>query len=348
MPLVRRPALLAGCLILSLPLLSCSGSGPSDTVAGSCPGGVGLPSGSIVAYELVTVGDPGNQSDANGFGSVPQAYRIGRYAVTIGQYASFLNAVARTDPHGLYDERMASDLNVAGIARSGAAGSYAYTPMDNGGDSARRPIAYVSWFDAARFVNWMANGQPTGPQSPATTEDGTYPLRGAVDGDAVARNPCHPVAGTTLTYWIPTENEWYKAAYYSPTHGGADAPGYFLYATRSSSAPGNTAGDAPNQMNVIVGVDFAVTKSPELVATQNYLTDVGAYTGSASHYGTFDQNGSLYQWNDLDGRPFPYRGVRGSFWFAGAQAAQSINYAGLTPGHAGNDVGFRLAAPSSR
>ena len=348
MPLVRQRGLRPVCLLLSLALLSCSDDGPSDAGAGGCPGGIGTASGSLVRYDLASVGDPGNPEDANGFGSVPDEFRIGRYHVTIGQYAAFLNAVARADAHGLYDERMETDLNVAGIARSGSPGSYAYAPIDNGGDSANRPIAYVSWFDAARFANWMANGQPSGPQTAATTEDGAYPLRGAVSGDAVARNACNPVTGKTVTYWIPTENEWYKAAYFRPAQGSADAPGYDLYATRSSSAPGNTAGDAPNQMNVIVGVDFAVTKSPELIATQNYLTDVGAYTGSASHYGTFDQSGLLYQWNDLDGRPFPYRGVRGSFWFAGAQAAQSINYAGLTPSHAGNDVGFRLAAAPAR
>jgi len=333
-------------LVAALLVLSCSSSDPSDPVAGACP--VGTPTGTLVQYELATVGDPGNAADANGFGAVPHEYRIGRYHVTIGQYAAFLNAVARTDPHGLYDERMATDLNVAGIVRSGTPGAYAYAAMDNGGSSAARPIAYVSWFDAARFANWMSNGQPAGPQAAATTEDGAYTLRGAVDGAAVARNACNPVTGRTVTFWIPTENEWYKAAYYSPTRGGDGVPGYYLYATRSDSAPGNTAGDAPNQMNVIVGVNFAVTQKPELLPTQNYLTDVGAYTGSASPYGTFDQNGLLYQWNDLDGRPFPYRGVRGSFWFAGAQAAQSINYAGLTPAHAGNDVGVRLAAVSGR
>ena len=65
-------------------------------------------------------------------------------------------------------------------------------------------------------------------------------------------------------------------------------------------------GGAPNQMNVIVGIDFSITHDPTLYITQRYLADVGAYLGSPSYYGTFDQNGSLYQWNDLDGKPFPF------------------------------------------
>ena len=62
------------------------------------------------------------------------------------------------------------------------------------------------------------------------------------------------------------------------------------------------------------------------------------------YYGTFDQNGALYQWNDLDGTQGAYRGIRGSFWFAGPQAAQSITYAATVPTFSGNDIGFRLAA----
>jgi formylglycine-generating enzyme len=300
-----------------------------------------------IEYSLVTVGDPGNAADSTGFGAVGYTYRIGKYPVTVGEYTSFLNAVARADPNGLYEPNMGSDLNIAGISRSGEPGSYSYSVVNNNGDTSKRPIAYVSWFNAARFANWMDNGQPSGAQSPATTEDGAYPLRGATSGNAVARRTVNPVTGRAVGYWIPTEDEWYKAAYFSPNVDGSGRPGYYLYATQSNTAPGQTAGSTPNQANVMVGPNFSVTGSPTLVSTQNYLTDVGSFSASPSYYGTFDQNGNLYQWNDLDGNPFPYRGVRGSFWFATATAAQSIIYAGLTPSHTGNDIGFRLAASAS-
>ena len=105
-----------------------------------------------IVYDLVTVGNPGNSNDpATGYGGVPNAYQIGTYHVTIGQYTAFLNAVAQTDTHGLYNSAMDTDLNVAGIARSGASGGYTYAVKNNGGDSGNRPISYVDWFSAARF-----------------------------------------------------------------------------------------------------------------------------------------------------------------------------------------------------
>jgi len=333
--------------IFVLFLIGCSNSGSSN-VSSSCSNGSSQPAAPLVQYGLVTVGNPGNSPDTTGFGAVSYTYQIGKYDVTIAQYAAFLNAVAKADPNGLYNNNMAIDLNIAGISRSGVSGSYVYSVMNNGGDSSNKPIAYVSWFNAARFANWMANGQPVGLQSVGTTEDGVYNLINAANGMAVPKNTCNPNTGGAVAYWIPTENEWYKAAHYSPTINNTGSPGYYLYATQSNSAPGNTIGNAANQMNVILGVNFSVTQIATLSATQNYLTNVGAFTGSASYYGTYDQNGNLYQWNDLDGTASAYRGVRGSMWFAGTQAAQSILYAAYTPTHSGLDVGFRLASLSNQ
>jgi len=190
----------------------------------------------------------------------------------------------------------------------------------------------------------MSNGQPSGSQSSSTTENGAYDLSTAANGMAVPKNTCNPNTGAAVAYWIPTENEWYKAAHYSPAINNTGSPGYYLYATQSSASPGNTIGNAANQINTILGINLSVTQVATVSATQNYLTNVGAFTGSASYYGTYDQNGNLYQWNDLDGTASAYRGVRGSMWFAGTQAAQSILYAGYTPSHSGLDVGFRLAS----
>lgn len=333
-------SLIAACTFY---LAGCSNSDSSST-SSNCSSGYTQPAAPSVQYSLVTVGNPGNSADTTGFGAVNYAYQIGKYDVTIAQYTAFLNTVAKTDTNSLYNTNMTTDLNIAGIARSGTSGSYVYSVMNNGGDSSNKPIAYVSWFNAARFANWMSNGQPSGSQSSSTTENGAYDLSTAANGMAVPKNTCNPNTGAAVAYWLPTENEWYKAAYYSPTINNTGSPGYYLYATQSSASPGNTIGNAANQMNVILGINFSVTQVATLSATQNYLTNVGAFTGSASYYGTYDQNGNLYQWNDLNGAASAYRGVRGSMWFAGSQAAQSILYAGYTPSHAGLDVGFRLAS----
>src|SRR5689334_16456529 len=100
---------------------------------------------------------------------------------------------------------MQSDLTVAGISRSGSPGSYTYAVIG----SANHPAAYVDFGKAARFVNWLHNGQPTGAEGPGTTETGPYFLNGQIDNayyTGVTRNP-------GATWAIPSDNEWYKAAY---------------------------------------------------------------------------------------------------------------------------------------
>lgn len=293
-----------------------------------------------VVIDMVVVGDPGNTADTNGYGTVVASYQIAKHDVTIGQYTEFLNAVAKTDPHGLYDARMASDKNVAGISQSGTSGSFTYavtgpfgTNPAGASSSVNRPITYVSWYDAARFANWMTNGQGEG-----STETGAYDLAGAMPGHAPAKT-------LGAAFSIPTENEWYKAAYYSPTLNSG-AGGYYAYATQSNSAPGNTIGNGANQANYYYASTYAVTQSSTLDENQNYITDVGAFTGSSSFYGTFDQSGNVYQWNDLDGMPGMERGLRGGFWGEGqAGAISSSDSLTTVPSHASHTIGFRLVSP---
>ncbi len=294
-----------------------------------------------ITYQRVTVGDAGNANDAGGFGAVAHDYQIGRYDVTIGQYAAFLNAVAATDTTSLYHSSMATDLNIAGISRSGSSGSYSYSVIG----SADRPITYVSWFDAARFANWMANGQPTGAQNATTTENGAYDLIGAAAGTAPAKNATNPNTSAAPTFYLPTENEWYKAAYYSPTLNGG-AGGYYAYATQSNTAPGNVVGTAANQANYRNGV-FTVTQSSTYSSTQNYLTDVGAFSGSGSYYGTFDQSGNVYQWTDRAGYADSFRGLRGGDWYnPGPVSVSSLQAYSFVPSFEGGFYGFRLASPA--
>ena len=302
-----------------------------------------------ITYDLVPVGNAGNANDpatGNAYGGVAYDYQIGKYDVTIGQYTAFLNAVAATDTYSLYNASMATDLSVAGIARTGVSGSYTYSVINNGGDSSNRPITYVSWWDAARFSNWMANGQPTGAQSSTTTENGGYNVNGATTGSAPGKNVTNPNTSAAPTFYIPTENEWYKAAYYSPNYSGIGVPGYYDFATQSNSAPGNTIGPGTNQANYYAG-DYAVTQSASYSASQNYLTDVGAFTNSASFYGTFDQSGNVYQWNDLDGLTSSgsSRGLRGGNWNFDAYISSSAYRFTFDPSYENNYIGFRLASP---
>ncbi len=144
-----------------------------------------MPTG-LTSLEFVTVGNPGNAGETSGVdwdiricGAVKYVYNIGKYEVTAGQYCEFLNAVAKTDAYGLYNPYMDYDADPSrrgcNIKRTGISGDYSYSVA---ADWANRPVNYVSWGDAARFVNWLTNGQPTGTENLSTTEAGSYSLGG--------------------------------------------------------------------------------------------------------------------------------------------------------------------------
>jgi formylglycine-generating enzyme required for sulfatase activity len=143
-------------------------------------------------------------------------------------------------------------------------------------------------------------------------------------------------------FYIPTENEWYKAAYYKS--GGTNA-GYWGYTTKSNTAPGNAIGSLTNQANYFAAFTYAVTQSSTTSSSQNYLTNVGAFTNSASAYGTFDQGGNVYEWNDLTGAAGSTRGIRGGYWYSLAIGLSSSSGGAGDPSLESYGSGFRLASP---
>jgi sulfatase modifying factor 1 len=262
-----------------------------------------------VVMETVPIGNPGNAGDTRypdggvaSFGAVSYAYNIGKYEVTAGQYTEFLNAVAGVDTFGLYNTYMWSQPSGCKIERfdgSGTAGDpFQYRVTS---DRADRPVNYVSWGDAARFSNWMHNGQPSGIQGLSTTEDGSYFLDGAVSDTellAITRKP-------QATWVIPSEDEWYKAAYHK---NNGVAGGYWDYPTSNNSEPGYVNNDG---VLIPVGGFFAEGgNDPGNYATYDgdggingigspyWLTEVGEWEHSASPYGTFDQGGNVFEWNE--------------------------------------------------
>ncbi len=278
-----------------------------------------------VAIEMVTVGDAGNIPNADGLGAVPYTYRIGTYEVSIGQYTEFLNAAAASDPYGLYNDMMARSAHVAGIEQLGASGSYTYRVLG----SALRPITYVSWWDAARFCNWLHNGQGSG-----STEEGAYRLKGAVEG-------IPPQASEAARFTIPTEHEWFKAAFYK---GGSTHAGYWTYATQSDEVPGNGNQGGKNRVNYRAKGRFCTTQKPTFSKEDAYLTDAGLFSESPSAYGTFDQQGNVQEWNDLNGLAIEARGIRGGSWYQGSFFLNLRN-AASSPNDENNITGFRVASP---
>ena len=294
--------------------------------------------------EVVKVGNVGNAPDQDfgqgALGRVNYEFQIGKTEVTLAQYTAFLNAVAATDTHALYSSALATNENIAGIAQNGTSGNFTYSVIGTG----TRPVTFVSWFDAARFCNWLHNGRPTGAQNAGTTEQGAYTLDGTTSGGLdIVRNP-------GARFWIPSENEWYKAAYHQPAAQGGDRDDYWLYPTRSNTPPGNQIGPLPlaNHANLRVGSIFSVTQAASLSPTQNYLTAPGSYSASASFYGTTDQGGNVGEWTEGVVISFSERVVRGGDWNSDeARVRSSVDRASdsRVPSTKRSPTGFRVAAP---
>ena len=376
--------------------------------------------------EFVSVGNSGNDPDGSGgYGSVSYNYDISKYETTYGQYVDFLNAVAKSDPNGLFHLGMEDDLLVNGITRTGNDGSYSYSVAPsttiNPEGSLYKPVNYVNYLDAIRFANWMHNGSSNDPKS---TESGAYlittaALVGAVrqnniitykaTGDlsisvgdqaqasgltgsgfdirstirsvtikdgftyfTVQNNQSNGIAtgsGTVTVipathdpgakYWIPTENEWYKAAYYNPTLN-SNTGGYYDWATQSDTAPGNAVGTGSNLANTRTDTGFTKSSGPLLLLQTpdplkgpNMLTPVGTFSGSASYYETFDQDGNVTEWNesiydptaafgDYNGSINGTRSKRGASFYNN-DPGSSHRDDGLMPNDGGYGAGFRLA-----
>jgi len=283
-----------------------------------------------VTIEWVPVGNPGNTADTTGqpnpAGAVATSFQIMKYEFTNQQYTDFLNSVAATDTYSLYNASMGSNAR-GGITQSGASGSYTYAAKPNMGD---KPVLFVSWFDAARVSNWLVNGGT----SSSSTETGAYTLNGGTSGNA-------PAVNVGADFFIPTENQWYKAAYYK---GGGTNAGYWDYATQSDTAPtavtsGSTgigsAGNAGNFANFNLAADWN--------GQNGNVTTVGT-NGGANAYNAFDMSGNVIEWNDLTGAAGSSRGARGGVWDNNALLLSSSSRNTYTASNENEYFGFRLAA----
>jgi formylglycine-generating enzyme required for sulfatase activity len=271
----------------------------------------------LVIPRMVPVGLPNNLGDqsSRNRGSVAYRFQMGTYEVSNTEYAAFLNAVAKNDSfYRLYSTFMGTDAN-GGIMRSGSNGSFVYSVKSGFGN---KPVNFVSVYSAMRFCNWLHNGaQPNGD-----TEEGAYRLLGNATANiaSVQRN-------TSARYFLPSVDEWHKAAFYDPSPAALPSASYWIYASKSrvpSSSQINYAG-----------------------ANYGSLTPV-VTPGVASYFGTFGQSGNAAEWTeDIYQDPVTrviYRVVAGGNWASPSNAVSSRGYVNTLPTGTVATGGFRVAS----
>ncbi len=275
--------------------------------------------------DFVIVGDPGNPADpVTGYGAVNEAFKIGEYPITVEQFVLFLNSVAsKNDPYGLYNQWMRDDPLNGSIICTSFAGRFYYSSKAG---RKKLPINYVSWFDAARFCNWVHNGCPEGNEDESTTEDGAYTLKGRCTG---ALSPLNKGARC----YLPTEDQWYKAAYYNGQGS------YNQYPTKSGMAPGNMIkgeGEQANYSQATLGTSYDASS----------LTPVNLFSETTkSHYGACDMGGNVWEWNNTT---MPFFGMtkvqaRGGSFKTDSSSLGNENFRFFFSGEDQN--GFRIVEP---
>lgn len=294
------------------------------------------PAFAVVNIDYVSVGHAGNTADpATGslYGAVAYAYNIGKYEVTNAQYAAFLNAVNPNGTgtngvgsNGIYNVNMGTSPRGGISFNASAASGEKYTIRTSMGD---KPVNFVSWYDAARFTNWLHNGQGSG-----STETGAYTLNG---------NTGFMTRNVGATVWLPSADEWHKAAYYQPSGAGGDTDNYWDYATQSNTAPtvatANASGDISNSganvANYFNGADWN--------GQDGNLTTVGSAEAN-NYFGTEDMNGNVFEWTDFVNANATQRGLRGGSYSSLSNILTSLNSSSGSPTSEIDTFGFRVAA----
>ncbi len=270
--------------------------------------------------DFVNIGNAGNADDATGvsytadgglygsgtnfgLGGVPYAYRMGTYEIS-------QDAITKATAGGLASV-------VAGL------------------HTGNEPAANMTWFEAAAFVNWLNNQRTPGLKA--------YNLTGVSSLTPWASVDAWQAGGENLYrhkdayYFLPSEDEWYKAAHHQNTGVNAD---YWDYATGSNTAPREVAS--------------GTTAGTVVYNGQAAPADVNL-AGGLSAYGTMGQNGNVEEWQEsaLDGTNTSlsqFRVIRGGDWGISAGGLLSLHRMGCPPASSGPSQGFRVASvpePSS-
>jgi formylglycine-generating enzyme required for sulfatase activity len=299
--------LITVCLIVLLALGNVTRKSLADTF-GSGP--------NQFTMEFVPIGDPGNPADTTGrpnpVGTVPYFYNMGKYEVSRDQYIKANTEVGLGIPVGT--------LNI------------------EGGSNPQLPVTYVTWNWAARFTNWLNTSQGFPPaykfeyQPGAVGYDANQNISLWADGDA-GYNPANPFRNSLAKYFLPSVDEWYKAAFYDRSTST-----YFDHAAGSNTVP----------MAVASG-----TAAGTAVYGQSATTGPAQITqaGGLSPYGVMGMSGNAVEWEEtaydlVNASASEFRGLRGGSWLRSSPGSASERDRG-DPSSDGFHIGFRVASKSA-
>lgn len=188
-------------------------------------------------------------------------------------------------------------------------------------------------------MNW--GRRKGGAQGAGTTENGAYDLAATHQyynpdgslGDVVGLNAALSAVNRNINWkWaITSEDEWYKAAY----HKNDGVTGnYWDYPTSSNNVPGR-------DLNDVSGNNANYYGNPYPIQSPYYTTVAGEFQNSDSPYGTFDQGGNMWEWNEaVIGS---YRGLRGGSFHGNVDILHASYRNSGSPSLAYSYIAFRVS-----
>lgn len=233
-------------------------------------------------FQWSTIGDPGNRATLDSeiydpfniypnprVGAVNYEYRMATTEVTVGQYFEFAQQY-----HPIYTKNTGNVLGFSDFTGGDIRLAFGEI-MIREGVSANKPIE-MGWEYATRYVNWLHNGKVNEEWAFETGVYDTSTFTRNPDGSINHQTEHDPDAG----YWLPTRDEWTKAAYWDPTLNGGDG-GYWQFTTSSDIEP--IPGEQRN-------AGFS----------SDYPMDVGSFSEYMSPWGILDLEGGVYEWTETE------------------------------------------------